>query len=192
MDMIEKIRSGDEKAFEQLLKEYHRMIFSIINAYDLEKGDYAVDKLDLYQEASLALYEAVFSYEEKRNVRFSSYAYMLIRSRVLNVLRHYYRTYREETYSIDANENPDFCNAFAISDQPFRYHREQEFLKHYRRFINGLSQEDRRILELRNRKYSYKQISESLNINTKRVDNRLAFLKRSIRAFLDNETKEDL
>ena len=68
MEIIEKIRSGNEKAFEQLLEEYNRMIYSIINSYNLESGDYAIDRLDLYQEASLALYEAVFSYEEKRNV----------------------------------------------------------------------------------------------------------------------------
>ena len=187
MEIIEKIRSGDERAFEELLEEYHRMIFSIINSYNLESGDYAIDKLDLYQEASLALYEAVFSYEEERSVRFSSYAYMVMRSRVLNVLRHYYRTYREENYSIDVSENPDCFGAFAVSDIPFRYHREQEFLKNYHRFMKGLSSEDRKILEMRNRNCSYKQISDKLNINIKRVDNRLASLRRSIRAFLNSQ-----
>lgn len=187
MEIIEKIRSGDEKAFEQLLEDHHRMIYSIINSYNLESGDYAIDKLDLYQEASLALYEAVFSFEEKRNVRFSSYAYMVMRGRILNVLRHYYRTYREENHSIDVSENPDCYGAFAVSDIPFRYHREQEFLKNYRRFMNGLSIEDRKIIELRNRKLSYKQISEKMNISTKRIDNRLASLRRSIKAFLHSQ-----
>ena len=124
---------------------------------------------------------------EERNVRFSSYAYMVIRGRIVNVLRHYYRTYREENYSIDVSENPDCYGAYAVSDQPFRYHREQEFLKNYRRFMNRLSSEDKKIIELRNRNFSYKQISEKMNISTKRIDNRLASLRRSIREFLNSQ-----
>ena len=187
MDIIKRIRSGDDTAFEQLLKDHHRMIYSIINSFSLESGDFAIDKHDLYQEASLALYEAVFRFEEDRSTRFSSYAYIVIRNRVVNVLRHYYRTYREEGYSIDVNENPDCNIAFAVGDQPFLYHREQEFLNHYHRFMNGLSVEDRKIIEMRRRNLSYQQISDRLNIKKKRVDNRLASLKRSIREFIESE-----
>ena len=55
LKLIDRIREGDDSAFAALLKRHHRMIYKIINSIALENGDYAVDKDDLYQEASLAL-----------------------------------------------------------------------------------------------------------------------------------------
>lgn len=192
LELIKKVRNGDEGAFEQLLQEHRRMIYSIINSFNLESGDYAVDKNDLFQEGSLMLYEAAFNYDPARNVRFSSYAYMVIRSRIINVLRDYYRTYKEESFSIDATEYPECHPGFAVCDAPFLYHREQELLKRFSRFYSRLSAEDRRILELRNRRCSYRQISRELNISVKRVDNRLHALRGFIRKMMEEETEKGL
>ena len=177
------IKSGNEDAFRELLENHRRMIYKIIYSFSLENGDYAVDKDDLYQEASLALYHAAKTFEEERNVLFSSYAYMVIRSRLLNALRIYYRTYEQEKYSIDVYERNN-GRTFCVSDNPIAYHREQELKENYACFVDKLPETDRKILLLRGEDLSYKEIARQLKISEKQIDNRLRALRKKFRTYL--------
>lgn len=160
------------------------MIFSIINSFNMDSGDYAVDRDDLFQEGCLALYRAVNSYDEKYATKFSSYAYLLIRSRIINVLKKQQRTYDEERYSLDNYENPDHVAAFSCADQALAYHRETIARNHLRRFYDALPEQDRQIIELRKKAYTYKQIAGELAIDAKKVDNRIAAIRRALKADL--------
>ena len=184
LQLIHRIKTGDDSAFGLLLKQYHRMIYRIIYSFSLENGDYAVDKDDLYQEASLALYNAARSYEEDRKVLFSSYAFMVIRNRLLNVLRVYYRTYEQEKYSIDVYERND-VKSFYVSDNPIAYHREQELKENYACFVEKLPETDRKILLLKGEDHTYKEIARQLQISEKQIDNRLRALRKKFRTYLE-------
>ena len=184
LKLIERIKEGDDSAFAALLKRHHRMIYKIIYSFSLENGDYAVDKDDLYQEASLALLSAVRTFEKDRKVLFSSYAFMVIRSRLLNVLRVYYRTYEQEKYSIDVYERND-AKDFYVSDNPLAYHREQELKENYACFIRKLPETDRRILLMKGEDLSYREIARQLKITEKQIDNRLRALRKRFRTYLD-------
>ncbi|MBQ6478437.1 MAG: sigma-70 family RNA polymerase sigma factor [Erysipelotrichaceae bacterium] len=166
LKLIDRIRNEDDEAFDELLKRHHRMIYKIIYSFSLENGDYAVDKDDLYQEASLALYHAAKTFEKERKVLFSSYAYMVIRNRLLNALRIYYRTYEQEKYSIDVYERNN-GHSFYVSDNPIAYHREQELKENYACFMDKLPETDRNILLLRGEDLSYKEIARQLKISEK-------------------------
>jgi len=48
-------------------------------------------------------------------------------------------------------------------------------------FFKSLSEEDRQILTLKEKQYSYKQISERLQIDRKRIDNRIRYLKKRLK-----------
>ena len=181
--LIRKIKEGDGSAFGPLLKQYHRMIYKIIYSFSLENGDYAVDKDDLYQEASLALYSAAVNFEEDRNVLFSTYAFMVIRNRLLNILRSYYRTYEQEKYSIDVYERND-GRSFYVSDNPIAYHREQELKENYARFMRKLPETDRKILLMKGEDFSYKEIARQLKISEKQIDNRLRALRKKFRSYI--------
>jgi len=82
LDIILKIKNGDSSLFNDLLENHKKMIYKIINIYKLEVGDFYIDSNDLFQEASIALYKAIFSFEEDKNVMFSTYAYLAIRNRL--------------------------------------------------------------------------------------------------------------
>jgi len=184
LKLIERIKEGDDSAFAALLKRHYRMIYKIIYSFSLENGDYAVDKDDLYQEASLALLSAVRTFEKDRNVLFTSYAFMVIRSRLLNVLRVYYRTYEQEKYSIDVYERNDVKD-FYVSDNLIAYHREQEHKENYARFIRKLPETDRRILLMKGEDLSYREIARQLKITEKQIDNRLRALRKRFRTYLE-------
>ncbi|MBQ2656963.1 MAG: sigma-70 family RNA polymerase sigma factor [Erysipelotrichaceae bacterium] len=183
LKLIDRIREGDDSAFAALLKRHHRMIYKIINSFALENGDYAVDKDDLYQEASLALLSAARTYEKDRKVLFTSYAFMVIRSRLLNTLRTYYRTYEQEKYSIDVYERSDGRD-FYISDNPITYHREQELKENYACFIQKQTETDRRILLMKGEDQTYKEIARQLKITEKQIDNRLRALRKKFKTYI--------
>ena len=189
IELIESIRKGNEESFEILLENHKKMIYKIIYNMDLEHGDFIADIDSLYQEGSLALYNAVFSYEEDKGMRFSSYAYMIIRSRISTYLRDT-KEICEDVYSIDNCENIDYHISMAtmcVSDNPILYQREIEFEQTIDKFVSKLSEEDKLIFELRSDNLSYKQISERLKINTKRVDNRLRVLRKKLKSQIEEK-----
>ncbi|MBR5341780.1 MAG: sigma-70 family RNA polymerase sigma factor [Erysipelotrichaceae bacterium] len=188
--LLERVREGDDEAFRALLDEHRLMIYKIINSFNLNSGDFKVDENDLFQEGCLALYDSAFTYEEKHNVKFSSYAYMNIRSRIVGVLRNCFRTYSEEGYSLDNGR--DRYQRFCVHDDPVNYHREIQFKEELDRFIRSLDSQDQMLLKLKNDDCSYKQIAQILDISVKRVDNRLRTLRNRLRRHMEqaNSAKE--
>ena len=183
--IIERIRKGDESAFEKLLENHKKMIYSIINSFVVKYNAYSIEQDDLYQEGCLALYDAAISYEADKETKFSSYAYLVIRSKIINVITKYNRIYNRETFSIDSFECAERSRLMAVSDVPFKYHRDCELKRGIKKFMSVLSEEDRKILELRYREYTYREISEKLDIHTKKVDNRLSSIRKALRCCMD-------
>lgn len=189
-ELINNIKNGDEESFKVLLKHHHSMIYKIIYNLDLETGDYLIDVDSLYQEGSIALYSAVFSYEKDKAMSFSSYAYMVVRSRLHTYIRDTYRKRINDCLSIDNHDAYNyefFATNGRVSDYPLQYHREREFADYLYRFVGNLSKEDQEIFKLRSEDYSYKEIASRLNIKTKKIDNRLRVLRKRLKEYLDEE-----
>ena len=176
--IIQRLKEGDKDAFEKLLSVHHNMIYKIINSIDRSLGDYIIDENDLYQEASLALYEAAESFEPDREVKFSTYAYVHIKNNLLNYVKKYRRRYRDDIYSFDVNPR---SMDFQVADSTRNSYNENQFREELEKFLGNLNEEDRMILLMRGSDYSYKEIAEKLNTSTKRVDNKLRVLKQRLK-----------
>lgn len=176
--IIQRLKEGDKDAFEKLLAVHHNMIYKIINSIDRSLGDYIIDENDLYQEASLALYEAAESFEPDREVKFSTYAYVHIKNNLLNYVKKYRRRYRDDIYSFDVNPR---SMDFQVADSTRNSYNENQFREELEKFLGNLNEEDRMILLMRGSDYSYKEIAEKLNTSTKRVDNKLRVLKQRLK-----------
>lgn len=191
-ELIKNIKNGDEKSFELLLNSHHNMIYKIIYALDLDRGDFLADVDSLYQEGSLALYKAVFTYKKENEMSFTSYAYMVVRARLHTYLRDTYHNTCNDCFSIDNPENIDFDivnKHYLVSDDPIDYHREKEFEEHLHKFVSKLTNEDQQIFNMRSQDYTYKQIAERLHIKTKRIDNRLRVLRRRLKKYIESENE---
>ncbi|MCR4854655.1 MAG: sigma-70 family RNA polymerase sigma factor [Erysipelotrichaceae bacterium] len=184
LELVRMIRDGqdEQEAFAELLRHFKAMIYKIIYMNNLEKGDFRIDENDLFQEGSLALYRAVKNYEEGRNVRFSSYAFMVIRSRIREVLRTAYRSYGDE---LSLDTSIDYSLKFCVREDPAGYHREECFREELKAFMDSLNEEDRKIFELKRQDMTYEQIAERLNITSKRLDNRLRILRKMLKKYLN-------
>lgn len=82
-DLIRKAKLGDAEAKETLIIENNNLIKSIVRRY-LNKG---VEYDDLYQLAGMGLLKAINGFDERYNVRFSTYAVPMIAGEIKRFMR---------------------------------------------------------------------------------------------------------
>lgn len=181
--ILNSIKKGDKESFNNLLELHKNMIYSIINSFDRNKGDFSVNEDDLYQIGCLALYEAVDSYDDRYKVKFSTYAFNIIRNRILNEARRQTRIYNNESVSIDAYSFNDHLSHL-VCERSDSYKRESTYDYVLTNVVKKMSFQDRLIIEMRKQNVSYKEISKELNISTKRIDNRLSLIRRRCKEYM--------
>jgi RNA polymerase sporulation-specific sigma factor len=83
---INRVKSGDDASFEQLLSKYNALIISMAKKYsDMCATSPQLD--DFLQEAKMAFYNSVLSYDEKTGVTFGAYAKVCVRNRLVSCVR---------------------------------------------------------------------------------------------------------
>lgn len=91
LDLINAARSGDESAFEALLEAYEPLIDAMSRSFANISED-SESQEDLRQEACIALYKAVQSYDSTQaEVSFGLYAKMCVRNRLVSYTRKFRR-----------------------------------------------------------------------------------------------------
>ena len=91
LDLINAARSGDESAFEALLEAYEPLIDTMSRSFANVSED-SESQEDLRQEACIALYKAVQSYDSTQaEVSFGLYAKMCVRNRLVSYTRKFRR-----------------------------------------------------------------------------------------------------
>ena len=182
-EILLAILAGNDEAFEKLLESYKRMIYKIIYSFRLDYGDYLISVEDLYQEACLALNEAVNCYDENKGTSFSTFAFLVIKRNVSKKIASERSLYIHEGFSIERQYEDSGYNP-ATADLPLLYHDEMEQRRKLMDYFKTLSKEDLRIIDLKSLDMSYAEIANCLQISTKKVDNRLYAIKKGIKDYL--------
>ena len=87
LDLINAARAGDESAFEALIEAYEPLIDTMSRSFANVNED-SESQEDLRQEACIALYKAVQSYDSTQaEVSFGLYAKMCMRNRLISYTR---------------------------------------------------------------------------------------------------------
>lgn len=187
-EIVKRIQKEQDTAlFNELLNSYEKMIYKVINSFNLNNGAFLIDEDELFQEGSLALYNAAMAYDERKGAKFTTFAYKVIYNNIVNKIREAKRRSGRDQYSIDTFNYSDYSRQFSVAERYVSYGQESELLRDYELFCKTLSVVDRNILLLRQAGLSYKQIGEKLGISSKKVDNRLVYIKRRMKAFLKLE-----
>lgn len=172
-----------DEAINELIITYRPLILSIIAKFNQLITDFSIDREDLIQEGNIGLYNAAMAYDfnNKKGAKFVTFAYVVIRRRILTYVKRYNHIYSNESHSIDNlpfSENNRSLVSTRIEDNPDQSFRYAEICERLRNCYAHLESEQQNIIDLKNKGYSYEQISHILGINKKRVDNQLQKIRR--------------
>jgi RNA polymerase sporulation-specific sigma factor len=182
-DLVESAQKDSQNAAEILVKRYRPLVNKRVRLYFLTGSE----KEDLIQEAMIGLYTAIKSYDPKKEVLFRGFADICVtRSVVAAIKRHSrlkhgplnnslsFQVVKVESFLCNRNIDPLLIllrreRVQAINDLLTKLEKEI-----FKRYLAG---------------FSYHQISISLQVPKKVIDNAIQRVRRKIKRHLEKELK---
>jgi RNA polymerase sporulation-specific sigma factor len=167
-DLILAARAGDDAAFAELCRKYAPLIDAMTSQYGRTLTQNGESREDLRQEASVAFYRALMTFDENQSkVSFGLYAKICIRNRMISLLRHARsekkkKLPKEEKASNGISPAIDREALQALADRCLTNFEKTVFF----RYVDGKS---------------YRDIALSLGVSVKSVDNALFRAKTKLR-----------
>lgn len=162
-DLITAAKEGDQAAFAELCESYKPLISSMTDRYaSAVSNGYALEKDDLRQEATVAFYRAVMTFDISQNeVSFGLYAKICIKNKMVSLLR------RSRKKQVPKAQRESVDKAVRLS--ALFPHRDElvELSK------SLLSAKERKAFLLYADGKSYKEIMAEMSLTEKSVDNAL-------------------
>ena len=169
-ELIKSARTGNGTAFAELSDIYKPLIETMTEKYAKSIGGGGADRDDIRQEASVAFYKAVRSFDLDQNeVSFGLYAKICIRNRLVSLLRSS-KSKGRAVHEQESEKSPK-------QRQTLIDREELEILS--RRL---LSRREREIFLMYADGKRYSEIAEALGIAEKSVDNALFRAKKKLRS----------
>lgn len=184
-ELVYLVKEESEEAVSLIMDKYEPIIKSMASYY-IRNNDAKLDYDDLLQEGRLGLLQAIRSFDEDKNVLFYTFAILCIKGKMLNHIKYSkciknYPLYNSCEFD-DTMLNPNNL-IYKIDDElNFRYLEEKMI-----DFKNNLNFSDALIFELKLNAFSYNEISTLLDIDKKKVDNRLLYIRKKLKIFLLNK-----
>ncbi len=174
-ELIIAAKNGDEGAFSELCEKYKPLIENMTDRYITRLNAIIQDKDDLRQEATVAFYRAVTTYDMSQDkVSFGLYAKICIKNRMVTLIRRANKKSSPKTVASSEKEGKrigdrvfDFGELLAVSERV-------------------LSKREMSVFSLYVGGKTYKEISELLNASEKSVDNALFRAKSKIKRYYSN------
>ena len=172
--LISRAREGDESAFSDLTLQYRPLIESMSRSFYEKNDGEAFSKDDVMQEATLAFYSAVCSYDMTSEVTFGLYAKICIRNRLISVQRAFYAKKKKKKHSEKA-----------VSHDPVNRLLEKEDSELLEKKIGSvLSKYEMKVFRLYVQKKSYVEMASELGRSVKSVDNAIFRIKTKLKRLI--------
>lgn len=172
-DLIEKAKSGDSVAIEQLVAQYKGLIRTLANRFYLVGGN----KDDLLQEGMLGLYFAITNYNQTKG-SFPAFAQLCIKRQIVDAVKRDCADKNKPLYNyvdIDSALNlEDDCNpleSLLIKEQAQKVANV---------IAQNLTSFERTVITLFSQGYTYDDIAEKTNKSYKSVDGALQRARKKL------------
>ena len=178
-ELIERFKSGEEEAFELIAERYLGLIGSLSKKY--RRYAPCSDTKDLMQEAMVALFMAVNSFDAGSGSSFKTYLSVCVENRFKSIVRASNRIGSipgSSMISID-DESEDVFDA-TQSTVPEMVESKDFIRTLYRLLKDKLSDLEYKVTVLYLKGYSYREISQLLCVSEKTVENALSRTRKKI------------
>lgn len=174
-ELTELVRQNNEQAFEEIVSRYIGLVAHIASKYRAESFETG----DFIQEGLLSLLSACKTYDEKRGSSFKNYAVLCIENKLKTIFR------RTQNKSSIPNESivpiDDAENINDSSSNPEQLVLDREFLSSVLKSLKtDLSQMEQKIFSLYLNGFTYAQISQTLSVPLKSVDNAIQRARKKL------------
>ena len=180
--LIKKAQSGDDGAFESLVRTYESFVYNV--AYQSLKS--ADDAFDVSQEVFIKVYRSLGSF--RGDCKFSTWIYRI----AVNVIKDFLRSKSNKlktvsVYETDAEGEEHHIEIAddSVSSDPIASYEKKERAALVREAIASLTEDQRNVIVLRDMEgYTYEEISEMLYLDIGTVKSRINRGRNAIKKFL--------
>ena len=177
--LVKNAKSGDELAFAELLDKYQKLILRMSNEFSNKCPEPQRDCEDFLQEAKIAFYNAVTTYDETKERTFGAYAKICIKYRLISCVRKLNSKKRIKTVERE-EQGQDIVSAITISKEQRKYifSVARENLSRFEYVVFELYFSGLRAME----------ISKRLGKREKSVNNAIYRARTKLSRLVDNDT----
>ena len=195
-ELIYLIYDFNEDANRILHEKYYKIIKIKVAKYRVLAKRIGLDTCDLMQEGLLGLEEAINSYRDNKDMKFSSFANMCIERQILSVLNYHSRkkhTFLNDSCSIDVEDEKgrtmlDYSLKSDI-DPLMMMEKEEEKNSIYDLMTKDLSKLEKEVFELKLNGLDYREIARLLNKSYKSIDSALQRIRVKLKKILNKMGK---
>lgn len=195
-ELIYLIYDFNEEANRILHEKYYKIIKIKVAKYRALAKRIGLDACDLMQEGLLGLEEAINSYRDNKDMKFSSFANMCIERQILSVVNYHSRkkhTFLNDSCSIDAEDEKgrtmlDYSLKSDI-DPLMMMEKEEEKNSIYDLMTKDLSKLEKEVFELKLNGLDYREIARLLNKSYKSIDSALQRIRVKLKKILNEMEK---
>lgn len=184
------IRQNHTEALTTLMNNYKGLIWKRTHVFWRMYSPQGIGIDDVFQNASLGFIEAIYMYKESMDVGLAHFIAICIDSHIQSSLRKcrgksYTLLDSKRSLDMTINEDASLFLSDILIEKDVR--KDPQFMSHYyealsdlNRILDGMSEVERTVYNLREAGYSYVEISELLNISKKQIDNTLQKVRRLV------------
>ena len=195
-ELIYLIYDFNEDANRILHEKYYKIIKIKVAKYRALAKRIGLDTCDLMQEGLLGLEEAINSYRDNKDMKFSSFANMCIERQILSVLNYHSRkkhTFLNDSCSMDVEDEKgrtmlDYSLKSDI-DPLMMMEKEEEKNSIYDLMTKDLSKLEKEVFELKLNGLDYREIARLLNKSYKSIDSALQRIRVKLKKILNEMGK---
>ena len=187
--LVDRFKSGDASAFDEMVERYWDRIFSMVNQL-LRNSQ---DAEEVTQDAFIRAHQGLVNFRGES--AFSTWLYQIATNLARNRYWYWWRRKRDKSVSFDAPMGPDNDTTLAEMipaevETPDDITVTREFVTRIGKGMERLGAKHREILILRNIKnLSYEEIAAILGISVGTVKSRIARARESLRSKLGEDFK---
>lgn len=195
-ELIYLIYDFNEDANRILHEKYYKIIKIKVAKYRALAKRMGLDTCDLMQEGLLGLEEAINSYRDNKDMKFSSFANMCIERQILSVVNYHSRkkhSFLNDSCSIDAEDEKgrtmlDY-SLKSDTDPLMMMEKEEEKNSIYDLMTKDLSKLEKEVFELKLNGLDYREIARLLNKSYKSIDSALQRIRVKLKKILNEMEK---
>ena len=174
-EQLVRSAKNDKKAVSELIVRYLRIVHFLAGRYSA--GIYE----DLVQEGFMGLLKAVNTYRPDENVKFSTYANVCVKNRIISSLKRNSLINGEE-FTEEIVQSM-FENQMAAD--PEKIVIENESMDEvYKKITSALSEQEWRVFQLFLTGMAYNQMALNLGVSVKSIDNAMQRVRRKLKSVL--------